>query len=496
MSLTAIENPFDVILGLDGKGLNAGKVYVGVENQDPETDPQAVYWDADGTIPATQPLDTIGGYIWRSGTPTRAYVLDNYSIRVRDRFDNQVYYAASVQAGLVLNDLTFLQSGTGAVPRGAQDKMREALSVTDFGATGDGATDDTAAIQAADTAAAGRALYFPPGTYMINGTGIAKGNASWYGPGGRQATLKAMAVSNTTGELILGVEQDDVEVTGLAFDISQMTSPAVNRAALAFRLSDRLRIHANSFLGFPEIGIALNACNGYWVADNYLEILTAKNTQNQAILCSTASGASVGGVIEGNTCIGSAINLSGNRIRIANNYVTDWKFGGGVTTEQDANTYDLVIEGNVLVNGTGVDVNATACMGVENWALRSVIRGNICVGNAGDGINNGGQDCVVSGNVCNANGLQGPGYAGIASRYGDVTYNGRGSVITGNKCAGQSYGYIDQNASLAGITLSGNNFNNNTTGQTNIQGGFATHTCRCSRGLWRPRRAILRLVRQ
>jgi hypothetical protein len=42
----------------------------------------------------------------------------------------------------------FIQSGTGAVARTAQDKGRDAVSVNDFGAVGDGVADDTAAIQA------------------------------------------------------------------------------------------------------------------------------------------------------------------------------------------------------------------------------------------------------------------------------------------------------------------------------------------------------------
>lgn len=39
--------------------------------------------------------------------------------------------------------------------------------VTDFGAKGDGVTDDGAAVRAAAAAAAGKTLYFPPGTYLM-----------------------------------------------------------------------------------------------------------------------------------------------------------------------------------------------------------------------------------------------------------------------------------------------------------------------------------------
>jgi hypothetical protein len=53
----------------------------------------------------------------------------------------------------------YLPAGTGAVATDVQTKLRESVSVKDFGAVGDGVTDDTAAIQ--DAIDTGRNVYFP-----------------------------------------------------------------------------------------------------------------------------------------------------------------------------------------------------------------------------------------------------------------------------------------------------------------------------------------------
>ena len=58
------------------------------------------------------------------------------------------------------------QGATGAVNRPINEKLAESVSVKDFGAVGDGVTDDTAAITAACSSLTSNAtLYFPVGTY-------------------------------------------------------------------------------------------------------------------------------------------------------------------------------------------------------------------------------------------------------------------------------------------------------------------------------------------
>lgn len=64
----------------------------------------------------------------------------------------------------------YLPAGTGAVATTVQAKLRERVSVKDFGAVGDGVTDDTAAILKAFTHASTQInpiVYFPAGTYAV-----------------------------------------------------------------------------------------------------------------------------------------------------------------------------------------------------------------------------------------------------------------------------------------------------------------------------------------
>ena len=78
--------------------------------------------------------------------------------------------ALAAQPGTLVDSsaIAYVPSGTGAVATNVQAKLRQTVSVKDFGAVGDGTTDDTAAIQAALTyCGSTKTLFIPAGTYKI-----------------------------------------------------------------------------------------------------------------------------------------------------------------------------------------------------------------------------------------------------------------------------------------------------------------------------------------
>lgn len=167
MTALATLNPIPQYVDLAGSPLDGGRLYFGVANQNPETNPITVYWDAAATQPAAQPIRTKNGYPVRSGTPAVVYAIGDYSLMVRDQRRCQVLYAPNSAdfnnvAQLLINLATsigasligFIQAGIGAVLRTVQSKLRESVSTADFGAVADGVTSDAVAVANANTRAA------------------------------------------------------------------------------------------------------------------------------------------------------------------------------------------------------------------------------------------------------------------------------------------------------------------------------------------------------
>jgi len=177
MTARNITTPFPVFTGKDGTPLDAGYVFIGVENLEPITNPIVVYWDEALTIPALQPIRTINGYPSRSGTPSALYADANYSITVKDKNSVVAYSERSVSDDAVRlrSDLAassgsslvgFIQAGTGAVATDIETVLRGIVTPEQFGAVGDGVTDDTDAFNAAF--ATGKRVVAGAKTYALN----------------------------------------------------------------------------------------------------------------------------------------------------------------------------------------------------------------------------------------------------------------------------------------------------------------------------------------
>jgi len=108
--------------------------------------------------------------------------------------------------------VTYNQGGTGAQDRTLTSKLQETVSVKDFGAVGDGVTDDTDAIQAAIDSSSD-VIRIPAGNYKITDK-----NGS-YG-----------ILISATNKTIIG---DGLEIANLIY-----TSSAINRPAISVTASD------------------------------------------------------------------------------------------------------------------------------------------------------------------------------------------------------------------------------------------------------------------
>lgn len=139
----------------------------------------------------------------------------------------------------------FLQSGTGAVSRTAQSKLGDIVSVKDFGALGDGTTDDTAAFQAAIDVVTSHgntmtSIFIPPGTYKITDQiSINKNYVTLYGAGDKS---ELYFVPATTGKIMLKVQHSDpaqvIKYITLRDFSFRAASPAASIAKTGIKIID------------------------------------------------------------------------------------------------------------------------------------------------------------------------------------------------------------------------------------------------------------------
>lgn len=150
----------------------------------------------------------------------------------------------------------FLQSGTGAIERSVQDKLRESVSVKDFGVI-TGTVDDTPVAQKAvdSVAGTGGAVRFPRGTALIADL-LVPSNVVLVGEG-RSSVLKLPNGANTNVvKTVLGAT--DIGVINLAIDGNRANQTG---GAIAAQIRG---IRLDNSVASPSRRVMISGC---WIYD-------------------------------------------------------------------------------------------------------------------------------------------------------------------------------------------------------------------------------------
>lgn len=258
--------------------------------------------------------------------------------------DNLDSAALALSTGSSL--LGWLQAGTGGVARTSQDKLRELVSVKDFGCLGDGATDDAANFQKAINYAqsVNALLYIPQGSYLIGTALSVTGNLTMYGAGSNGSILRT--VTNTQD--LISVDTGNWKVTFRDFMLVGKTT------ATAGALVKLTGSTGNLFASFDGVRFQdgwdqlFTISAGSWMAEKCLFISpnnTGATIQNQVnldggdmgIVNSTFLGKSVGTAV---------LQFSAGGLRFIGNKVIAWANGYKLDMVAGTATADLFIIGN------------------------------------------------------------------------------------------------------------------------------------------------------
>ena len=242
-------------------------------------------------------------------------------------------------------DQVFLPDGIGAVSRTIPSKLKDTVSVKDFGAVGDGVANDTAAIQAAINT--GKKAYLPKGTYAIstlyfnaNGQGLIGESPSSTQLISNVSSVAGTAIANnsptTTTRLFCTIENLQVNTASLAVGF------AINWTSFQFGCIKNVWVYGGG-----------SGCTGILLSANWTVTECTYNDVQDCYVGNVGKGISFGDGANTNTLINNRIQplatgygyfLFGTATgRVSNNTIV----GGGVE-------FPGVVSKGVYA-GTGVD---------------------------------------------------------------------------------------------------------------------------------------------
>lgn len=266
-------------------------------------------------------------------------------------------------------------------------------NVTNHGATGDGSSDDTAAIVLAIAAAstAGGVVYFPAGTYLITSALALETGVHFEGAGKDESVLlcgttDVGAFANSGGTRIFAIRIENLSIKrttgttgGKALDLTDVDRSRFNNVAVTNNDSDTSALFADGFYIKADLGAYHNIFDGcsarvsqyaYHLTGDPITSQGANSTRiwggearaddSTAIYIESGNNVEIDGVsIEGDTVKG--VHFVGDPLNVAQGSVIGCRFEHqgtpGTSIHFDSNGKNCLAIGNIFSSGIATKVD-------------------------------------------------------------------------------------------------------------------------------------------
>jgi hypothetical protein len=282
------------------------------------------------------------------------------------------------------------------------------ISIRDYGAVGDGITDDTAAIQAAMTAATGGALYIAPAETYYKVTSAINGvsNIAIFGSG------TAGTIRNTSGG------------TATDFNIFQFTDCSNIEIRNVALYGANKAITSPTQNGDGGGGIALLNCSNFMLLNNNIQYMTN---------CGIFIGAQTAKTSQNGQILGNFLNNNGIASTAGANYLTSASVDILMQTQGTGIITKILAESNICIspNIVGIGVSLYPDPTAIGQAYDLTITGNEIANKAKHGIMfYGGENDpnAVFSSIASNNNIRDCGWIGIY-----LLFATQDMVVTGNK---------------------------------------------------------------
>jgi len=453
VNLSALAGAGQQFLDDSGNVLTGGKLYSYAAGT---TTPQVTYTTASGNVPHSNPiiLNAAGrvatGEIWLTAGENYKFVLYTSTDVLIASWDN----ITGINGTGIATNALYVQydpAGTGAVSTNVQAKLRQTVSIMDFGAVGDGATDDTTAIaNALAYAGTVKCGVYVPGTaasYRVTDEFTVPDGVSVYGDGW------GSFIQQTTQNKDVFIAGDCNTFQNIRLKIADGNNTDFTNCIFANSVNN-LTVES-CFLESADLGgcgIHIRGVQNSQIRGN--RIYGGKWSSGASAAASAAdilfysSNASERHIVEGNHCLS---NNSQGIFVAALGYDADVIVSNNIcvtldpTTCTETGTWSLVANGGVRRHGIVISYNSTSVSGP-----RLICDSNICRNTRWTGIYKqgaGAGSVTISNNLCDLN-----GYEPANSLAGGIFINQSGNEsIVGNYITN----YQNTGNSTGGITVVG-----------------------------------------